>query len=73
MRLTEIQNHRLTVPIKDWVTMCYGCFDRKPEFVSVSAEIEQRVILVKVEQLFDIGSRTYLCERLFGMLGNKDF
>ena len=31
-----------TVSIKDWVTMCYGCFSRKPEFVSVSAEIELR-------------------------------
>ncbi len=30
------------VTIKDWVTMCYGCFDKIPEFVNVSEDIEQR-------------------------------
>lgn len=30
------------VTIKDWVTMCYACFDKIPEFVNVSEDIEQR-------------------------------
>lgn len=30
------------VSIKDWVTMCYGCFDKTPSFVSVYEDIEQR-------------------------------
>ena len=30
------------VAIKDWVTMCYGCFYKIPEFVNVSEDIEQR-------------------------------
>lgn len=31
-----------TVTIKDWVTMGYACFDKIPEFVNVSEDIEQR-------------------------------
>ena len=31
-----------TVSIKDWVTMCYACFDKTPEFVNVYEGIEQR-------------------------------
>lgn len=30
------------VTIKDWVTMCYACFDKIPAFVNVSEDIEQR-------------------------------
>lgn len=30
------------VTIKDWVTMCYACFDKIPEFVNVGEDIEQR-------------------------------
>ena len=30
------------VTIKDWVTMCYACFDKIPEFVNVNEDIEQR-------------------------------
>lgn len=30
------------VSIKDWVTMCYGCFDKTPSFVPVYEDIEQR-------------------------------
>lgn len=30
------------VTIKDWVTMCYACFDKIPEFVNVGDDIEQR-------------------------------
>ena len=30
------------VSIKDWVTMCYGCFDKTPSFVPVHEDIEQR-------------------------------
>lgn len=30
------------VSIKDWVTMCYGCFDKTPSFVHVYEDIEQR-------------------------------
>ena len=31
-----------SVTIKDWVTMCYACFDKIPEFVNVNEDIEQR-------------------------------
>ena len=31
-----------SVTIKDWVTMCYACFDKIPAFVNVSEDIEQR-------------------------------
>lgn len=31
-----------TVSIKDWVTMCYACFDKTPAFVHVYEDIEQR-------------------------------
>ena len=31
-----------TVSIKDWVTKCYACFDKTPEFVNVYEDIEQR-------------------------------
>ena len=30
------------VTIKDWVTMCYACFDKIPEFVNIGEDIEQR-------------------------------
>lgn len=30
------------VSIKDWVTMCYACFHKKPAFVNVYDDIEQR-------------------------------
>lgn len=30
------------VTIKDWVMMCYACFDKIPAFVNVSEDIEQR-------------------------------
>ena len=30
------------VTIQDWVTMCYACFDKIPEFVNVGEDIEQR-------------------------------
>lgn len=30
------------VSIKDWVTMCYACFDKTPAFVNVYEDIEQR-------------------------------
>ena len=31
-----------TVSIKDWVTKCYSCLGKKPEFVNVYDDIEQR-------------------------------
>ena len=31
-----------TVSIKDWVTKCYACLGKKPEFVNVYDDIEQR-------------------------------
>lgn len=31
-----------TVSVKDWVTECYACFGKTPDFVHVSGEIEQR-------------------------------
>lgn len=31
-----------SVSIRDWVTLCYACLDRQPEFVNVSPKIEQR-------------------------------
>ena len=31
-----------SVSIKDWVTLCYACLDRQPEFIHVSPKIEQR-------------------------------
>lgn len=31
-----------TVTVKDWVTMCYACFDKTPEFIDVDESIEQR-------------------------------
>lgn len=34
--------NRDTVSIKEWVTMCYACLDKKPEFVHVYKDIEQR-------------------------------
>ena len=30
------------VTIKEWVTMCYGCMEKEPEFVEVNDDIEQR-------------------------------
>lgn len=30
------------VSIKDWVTMCYACFDKIPDFVNVYEDTEQR-------------------------------
>ncbi len=30
------------VSIKEWVTMCYKCFDKTPVFINVNEEIEQR-------------------------------
>ncbi|MGM9602485.1 MAG: NAD-dependent epimerase/dehydratase family protein [Faecousia sp.] len=30
------------ISIKDWVTMCYACFDKVPSFVNVYDDIEQR-------------------------------
>lgn len=30
------------VSIKDWVTMCYACFNKVPEFVNVYDDMEQR-------------------------------
>lgn len=34
--------NREAVSIKDWVTKCYKCFDKVPEFVNVNDNIEQR-------------------------------
>lgn len=31
-----------SISIKEWVTMCYDCFHKNPEFVKVSKNIEQR-------------------------------
>lgn len=31
-----------TVSVKDWVTLCYEAAGKKPEFISVSREVEQR-------------------------------
>lgn len=31
-----------TVSIKEWVTKCYACLDKKPVFVNVYEDIEQR-------------------------------
>lgn len=31
-----------SVSIKDWVTKCYACLGKKPEFVTVSGDIDQR-------------------------------
>lgn len=31
-----------TISIKDWVILCYQCFDKTPVFVNVPKEIEQR-------------------------------
>ena len=30
------------ISIKDWVTKCYACLDKKPVFVNVYEDIEQR-------------------------------
>lgn len=30
------------ISIKDWVTLCYKCFDKTPAFVNVNEDIEQR-------------------------------
>ena len=31
-----------TISIKDWVTKCYACYGKKPEFIYVYDDIEQR-------------------------------
>jgi nucleoside-diphosphate-sugar epimerase len=31
------------ISVKDWVTDCYDCVGKKPEFVNVTADIEQRL------------------------------
>ncbi len=31
-----------TVSVRDWVTQCYACFDKRPSFVKVDREVEQR-------------------------------